>query len=208
MEAAKKTGINLSKGSKISLVKENRKLEQVCIGIDWGAIKKKTLGLFTTETPVDLDASVVMFDENKRKVDVVFFNRLASTDGAVKHSGDDRSGDSEADNLDNEVIFVNLAKVHPKIAFIVFFLNSYKNQDFKSIPYSKIRIFEGNKREVVSVFATYNLSAEENFSGKTAMIMGKLIRKGDDWDFQAIGEPSATTDLNQTIEDIRANHLG
>jgi len=207
MDAAKKTGINLSKGSKISLVKENRKLEQVCIGIDWGAIKKKTLGIFKTETAVDLDASVVMFDENKRKVDVVFFNRLISTDGSVRHSGDDRSGDSEADNLDNEIIFVNLAKVHPKIQTIVFFLNSYKNQDFQTIPYSKIRIFEGNKREVISVFATFNLSAEDSFTGKTAMVMGKLVRKNDDWDFQTIGEPSATSDLNHTIEDIRANYL-
>src|ERR1700749_2581622 len=99
MNAAKRMGINLEKGSKISLVKENRKLEQVCIGLDWGAIKKKTLGLFTTETAVDLDASVAMFDEHNRKVDVVFFNRLLSADGAVRHSGDDRKGDSTADNL-------------------------------------------------------------------------------------------------------------
>ncbi len=207
MSEAKKTGINLAKGSKISLVKENKKLERVCIGIDWGAIKKKTLGIFNTEVAVDLDASVVMFDDTKRKVDVVFFNRLMSTDGSVRHSGDDREGDSEADGLDNEVIYINLPKVHPKIATIVFFLNSFKNQDFQTIPYSKIRIFEGTKKEVISVFATFNLSAEASFAGNTAMIMGKLVRVSDNWEFQTIGEGSATTDLNETIEEIRAKYL-
>jgi tellurium resistance protein TerZ len=207
MDLNKKTGINLSKGSKISLVKENKKLEQVCIGLDWGTIKKKTLGLFTTETAVDLDASVAMFDENNRKVDVVFFNRLMSTDGSVRHSGDDRTGDSSEDGLDNEVVFVNLSKVHPKISTIVFFLNSYKGQDFQTIPYSKIRIFEGNKREVISVFATFNLSAEPAFSKKVAMIMGKLVRINDTWEFQTIGEPSETRDLNETIEEIKAKYI-
>ncbi|HVD98113.1 MAG TPA: TerD family protein [Cytophagaceae bacterium] len=207
MDLSKKTGINLSKGSKISLVKENRKLEQVCIGLDWGTIKKKTLGLFTTETAVDLDASVVMFDENNRKVDVVFFNRLMSTDGSVRHSGDDRTGDSSADGSDNEIVYVNLAKVHPKISTIVFFLNSYKGQDFQTIPYSKIRIFEGNKREVISVFATFNLSAEPAFSKKVAMIMGKLVRLNDNWEFQTIGEPSETKDLNETIEEIKSKYI-
>jgi tellurium resistance protein TerZ len=207
MNPAKKTGINLEKGSKISLVKENRKLEQVCIGLDWGAIKKKTLGLFTVETAVDLDASVAMFDENNRKVDVVFFNRLVSADGSVRHSGDDRKGDSVADNLDNEIVYVNLLKVHPKITNIVFFLNSYKGQDFQNIPYSKIRIFEGNHREVVSVFATFNLSAEATFAGKVSMIMGKLVRTKDSWDFQTIGESSATKDINDTIEEIKTKYL-
>ncbi len=207
MDLTKKTGINLVKGSKISLVKENKKLEQVCIGLDWGAIKKKTLGIFTTEVAVDLDASVAMFDENNKKVDVVFFNRLMSTDGSVRHSGDDRKGDSAADNADNEIIFINLPKVHPKISTIVFFLNSYKGQDFQTIPYSKIRIFEGNKHEVVSVFATFNLSAEATFSGKVSMIMGKLIRVGDTWEFQTIGEPSTTKDINETIEEIKIKYL-
>ncbi|HWZ21926.1 MAG TPA: TerD family protein [Cytophagaceae bacterium] len=207
MDIAKKTGINLEKGSKISLIKENRKLEQVCIGLDWGAIKKKTLGLFTTETAVDLDASVAMFDDNNRKVDVVFFNRLLSSDGSVRHSGDDRKGDSVADGLDNEIVYVNLLKIHPKITNIVFFLNSYKGQDFQSIPYSKIRIFEGNHREVISVFATFNLSAEATFAGKIAMIMGKLVRKQDSWDFQTIGEPSTSKDINETIEEIKAKYL-
>ncbi len=207
MNPAKKTGINLEKGSKISLVKENRKLEQVCIGLDWGAIKKKTLGLFTVETAVDLDASVAMFDENSKKVDVVFFNRLVSADGSVRHSGDDRKGDSVADNLDNEIVYVNLLKVHPKIVNIVFFLNSYKGQDFQSIPYSKIRIFEGNHREVVSVFATFNLSAETAFTGKIGMIMGKLVRTKDSWDFQTIGEPTTSKDINETIEEIKIKYL-
>ena len=40
IELNKKTGINLSKGSRISLEKDGHKLEEVCIGLNWGSIKK------------------------------------------------------------------------------------------------------------------------------------------------------------------------
>ncbi|MCS6796196.1 MAG: TerD family protein [Raineya sp.] len=206
----KKTGINLSKGSKISLEKEGKRLEEVCVGLNWGAIKKGIFfNLFKQTIAVDLDGSVTTYDENKQILETVYYRRLRSKDGAIIHSGDDRDGDIYGDDeLDNEVIEINLTKVNPKVKYIVFYLNSYNGQDFSQIPYSKIRIFEGNSKRVDSVFATFNLSAEEAFKKHVSMVLGKLTRKENgQWEFTAIGEAAPTKNIDETILHIQKHHL-
>lgn len=209
IELNKKTGINLSKDSSISLKKEERKLEEICVGINWGAIQKKFMISFFNETEtVDLDGSVSMFDTNGTMLDTVYYRKLLSKDQAIKHSGDDRKGDlDKADDFDNEVIQVNLKNVNPNIQQIVFYINSFKGQDFAAIPYSKIRIFEGKPQEVVSVFATFNLSAESGFSGKVSMIMGKMVREGTGWKFVTIGEAIVAKNIDETIKTIQEKYL-
>jgi tellurium resistance protein TerZ len=205
----KKTGINLTKGSGISLEKDGNVLKDVCIGINWGMIKKKSFfGLLSEESAVDLDGSVVLYDENKNQIDLIYFKNLLSKDEAVKHSGDDTKGDSKADEFDNEVIEINLTKLSKKVSQMVFFINSYLGQDFATIPYSKIRIFEGNKKEVKNVLATFNLSSESNFSGHTAMIMGKMmLLPSGKWEFKAIGQAVKTKNISETISEIQKNFL-
>ncbi len=119
----KKTGINLSKGSSISLEKNGKILTEVCIGMNWGGIiKKGFLGLSSSVEAVDLDGSVAFFDSQGMCLDTVYYRKLVSDDQAVKHSGDDRSGDSKKDDgLDNEVIQILLPKVNPDVSQIVFF---------------------------------------------------------------------------------------
>jgi tellurium resistance protein TerZ len=209
IEPNKQTGVNLSKGSSISLVKEEMKLEEVCIGINWGAIQKKFLISFFNETEtVDLDGSASMFDESGVMVDTVYYRKLLSKDQAVKHSGDDRKGDIDrADEFDNEVIQVNLKNVNPDIKQIFFYINSFKGQDFATIPYSKIRIFEGTPSQVASVFATFNLSAEPAFVGKVSMIMGKMVREANGWKFVTIGDAIGAKNIDETIKVIEAKYL-
>jgi tellurium resistance protein TerZ len=208
----KKIGINLSKGSKISLEKEGKRLEEVCIGLNWGVIKKKSsfFGLVGGgQDAVDLDGSVSLFDDAKKVRETISYRKLKSSDGAVQHSGDDRSGDTSGDDgKDNEVIQIVLPRINPEITQIVFFLNSFKGQDFATIPYSKIRIFEGNKNEVKSVFATFNLSADPSFSNSVSMVMGKLTKKPNgNWDFTAIGEAVRAANIDETIKVIQQNYL-
>jgi tellurium resistance protein TerZ len=206
----KKTGINLKKGSSISLEKAGKLLEEVCIGLNWGAIQKKGgfLNLFKENINVDLDGSVSMFDKNGSALDTVYYKKLISSDQAISHSGDDRGGDIGGDDdKDNEILQINLKKVDPNIEQIVFYLNSFKEQDFAEIPYSKIRIFEGTKSEVKEVFATFNLSADTQFAGKISMIMGKLVRTRNNWTFQTIGEAIAAKNITETIREIQLKYL-
>lgn len=205
----KKTGINLKKGSSISLEKQGKLLEEVCIGLNWGAIPRKgLLGMVKATKSVDLDGTVSIFDGAKNELDKVYYRRLRSADKAIKHSGDDTRGDSGKDNgLDNEIIEISLNKIRPEAEQIVFYLNSFNGQDFADIPYSKIRIFEGNKDQVNDVLATFNLSADESFAGSVSMVLGKLVRTPNNWKFEAIGEAVPTQNIKETVALIQEKYL-
>ncbi|RYZ18871.1 MAG: TerD family protein, partial [Sphingobacteriales bacterium] len=61
--------------------------------------------------------------------------------------------------------------------------------------------------QVKEVFAQYNVSAEAQYSGKTSIIMGKLYKRGSEWKFSAIGDPTDDGFLGQTIHRILKNYL-
>jgi tellurium resistance protein TerZ len=201
--------INLKKNSSISLEKNGEELKNVCIGLDWGVIKKKAFfGLLRENEAVDLDGSVTLFDAQKKEKDTVYYRKLVSNDKAIRHSGDDRTGDSSADNKDNEIIYINLEKVAKDVETIVFYLNSFKQQDFSSIPYSKIRIIEGEHHNPNKVFASYDLSGDSSFKGSTSMVMAKMNRvAGNRWTFTAIGEAVAAQDIAGTVKVIKEKYL-
>ena len=111
--------------------------------------------------------------------------------------------------VDNEIITVDLTKVNPCISQIFFFLNIYKPKsiDFLKIPYAAIRMYEGTPTKVTSVFAQYDVAKEQEFSGKDALIMGKLYKHNGDWKFSAIGDAYTDgNDLRNTIKRILTNY--
>ncbi|WP_118975169.1 TerD family protein [Taibaiella koreensis] len=200
--------INLQKGQKINLEKSNgSKLQQVCVGINWGAIQKK--GLFgTKKEAVDLDGSCALFNENKQVVDVVYFRNLRSRDRAVVHSGDDLTGDLNGDDgLDNEVISVDLSRLDPSVTSVAFFLNSFQGHDFAIVPFASIRIYEGSPSKVNEVFATYNIAGETQFAGHVSMVMGTFYKRNGEWKFNAIGEPTKDRDVEQTVKTIQGSYI-
>ena len=72
--------INLEKGQKINLEKaDGSSLQQIFLGVGWDVAKSKGLfGFGGGSGDIDLDASVILFDENKQVVDVVYFGQLRS----------------------------------------------------------------------------------------------------------------------------------
>ncbi len=201
--------INLQKGQRINLEKENgTKLQNVCVGINWGAIEKKGWLGGTKKEAVDLDASCAIFDANKQIIDVIYFGNLKSKDGAVRHSGDDLTGDMGGDDgLDNEVITLNLAQLNPNATHVAFVLNSFRGHDFGTIPFASIRIYEGTPTRVSEVFATYDIANGAGFAGHVSMVMGIFYVKNGDWKFNAIGEPTKDRELKDTISTVTNKYL-
>jgi tellurium resistance protein TerZ len=220
--------IRLEKGQRINLEKSNgSKLTKFLVGCNWGAIEKRGLfGLKTGEVDVDVDLSCIMTDAQGKLVDTLYsplYNKqmfLAqglpvgkdlSNDGSMYHTPDDTEGDKGGDDgLDNEIITIDLEKVNPNIDQIFFFLNIYspRDIDFLKIPYAAIRMceYEGTQkdiRRIKEVFAQYDVAKDERFSGKDALIMGKLYRRNGEWKFAAIGDAfSDENDLRNTIKRI------
>jgi tellurium resistance protein TerZ len=201
--------IKLEKGQRINLEKSNgNKLQNICVGVNWGAIEKK--GFFGNKKleAVDLDASCATFGADKQIFEVIYFGNLKSKNGSIKHSGDDLTGDMGGDDgLDNEVITVDLSKLPVEVEKIAFVLNSFRGHDFKTIPFASIRIYEGTPSRVNEVFATYDIANDATFAGSVSMVMGVFYKRNNDWKFNAIGESTQDKDLQGTLTTVISKYL-
>jgi len=201
--------INLQKGQRINLEKSNgNKLQNICVGINWGAIQKKGFFGNTKKEAVDLDASCALYDDNKKLLEIVFFRNLRSSDGSIIHSGDDLTGDMGGDDgLDNEIITVDFLRLNPSVSYVAFVLNSFRGHDFGTIPFASIRIYEGSPKKVNEVFATFDIANGPSFAGHVSMVMGVFYKKNMEWKFNAIGEPTKDVKLEQTINTVTNQYL-
>ena len=201
--------INLQKGQRINLEKSNgSKLQNICVGINWGAIEKKGWFGGTSKEAVDLDASCALYDENKNLLEIIYFGKLRSSDGAIAHSGDDLTGDMGGDDgLDNEIITVDFARLNSSCSYVAFVLNSFQGHDFGTIPFASIRIYEGTPTRVNEVFATFDIANGSGFAGHVSMVMGVFYKKNGEWKFNAIGEPTKDRKLEQTVSTVTNQYL-
>jgi tellurium resistance protein TerZ len=218
--------IRLEKGQKIDLTKPSGStLKKFCVGVNWGAIETTAKGFLrnkVTKTEVDLDLSCIMLFSDKNRWDHLYSplydpisleklglprGKLVSVDGALRHSGDDLTGDMDGDDgLDNEIISVDLTQVDPEIDQIFFFINNVGNEDFSQIPFAKIRMYEGTPERVDQVHAEFDVVSNPTYRGKKAMIMGKLYRRGDQWKFAAIGDATDDGHFAASIANIFKNY--
>ena len=191
--------VNLQKGQKVDLRKKNKEeLRRVMVGLGWDEVEQKR-GFFGFLKPkpqdIDCDASAILCKKGKLVdfKDVVFYNNLSHASGSVQHQGDNLTGAGEGDD---EQIFVDLGSLPSDYDRIVFVVTIYqareRHQHFGLIQNAFIRICDASNG---TEFCKFNLS--ENYFGKTAMIVGEMIKADGEWKFNAIGQP--TTD-NSIIE--------
>lgn len=195
--------ITLTKGQKISLAKESGGgLTKVIMGLGWDMVKKKQGflgGLFGNkeEASIDLDASCVMFDENRNVLDTVWFRQLKSRDGSVVHTGDNRTG---AGDGDDEQIIVDLSRVPANVKSMVFTVSSFTGQNFSQVENAYCRIVNalGNAE-----IARYNLTG---VGSHTAQIMARVYRNSGEWKMHAIGQNGHGSTVEDLVPQI-APHL-
>lgn len=171
--------VNLRKGERVSLTKDNPNLDKIHIGLGWDVNKYGT-------GDYDLDASVFMLGANdkiQQTQHFVFFNNLQSPEGAVIHTGDNRTGDGDGDD---EAIKVQLSKVPASVEKIVFTVTIYdavaRRQNFGQIENAFIRIDDESTGRVLM---QYDLT--EDYSSASSVIVGEIYRNGAEWKFNAIG---------------------
>ncbi len=177
--------INLQKGQKIDLTKNNPSLKRIIVGLGWDASKKHSAN-------IDCDASAFLCRNGKlvKENDIICYYNLEHKSKAVIHMGDNLTGVGDGDD---EQIVIDLSKVPEVYGKIVFVANIYeclsRDQHFGMIENAFIRIVDvGTHTELCK----YNLS--ENYDAMTAMIFGEVYRKDSEWKFNAIGQ--GTKDLN------------
>ena len=172
--------ISLTKGGNISLTKEAPGLSAVVVGLGWDL---RT----TTGQDFDLDASAIACNSAGTVVSpahFIFFNNLASPDGAIRHTGDNLTGEGEGDD---EQIILNLAGMAAEVDKVVFPVSIYdgegRGQSFGQVRNAFIRIVnQADNSEI----ARFDLS--EDASTETAMVFGEVYRNSGEWKFRAVGQ--------------------
>lgn len=172
--------INLSKGQKVDLTKKNPGLKNIMVGLDWD------VNAFDSGADFDLDAAAFMLGSNGKcptEKEFIFYGNLEHASGAVKHMGDNLTGEGEGDDEQIEVTLPDIPSNVERIAFTVTIYDSdVRRQNFGQVSNSFIRIVDmATDTELIR----YDLG--EDFSIETAVVVGELYRHNGEWKFNAIG---------------------
>ncbi|MEW1890121.1 TerD family protein [Streptomyces sp. NBC_00523] len=165
--------VSLRKNETVSLVKAGRPLlSQVKMGLGWEpAYRGKD---------IDLDASVIAYGPQRNHLDSCYFGKLSILNGAIKHSGDNLTGEGEGDD---EVIVVDLGRIPAEATGLVFTVNSFTGQKFTEVAKAYCRLVDAATDEEL---VRFDLTGAEP---QTGVMMAKLIKQfSGEWEMTAIGD--------------------
>ena len=153
----------------------NGRLDLIEVGLGWD--------LGPNGQGYDLDVEAFLLGENGKVLGdewFVFYNQNVSPDGSVVCGIDNTSG---AGFGDDESIRIQLSKVHPNVAKIVFIVDKITNQEL-------IR---------------FNLT--EYYATVCSMVVGELYKHNGEWKFNAVGNGTAQ-DLTGLCMSYGVNVIG
>ena len=145
-----------------------------------------TLGLGWDMRPgggaIDLDASAVQYNAAGDVLDIVSFGKLRSSDGCVRHSGDNLTGEGDGDD---ERIFVDLQNLPQRVTDIIFVVNAYNNDPLRLVQNAYVRVIDQGRHRELLRYTTTGTGKEPN----TALVVCKLTRGKDnsEWTCKAVG---------------------
>ena len=174
--------INLSKGSKVNLNKEDNLLQVVEVGLGW-------------DTRTDLDTIAYLYDGNNKIKDTVYFG--SKNKPGIFLNGDNLTG---AGDGDDEIITVTFSQLPPWVTKISFCANIFAAglklwgvKDFSKVKGAYIRIVNSKTKNVI---CRYDLN--ENGKGFNAFYFADLVRDGNEWEFVSVGKG-----MNGSVESIK-----
>ncbi len=165
--------VSLQKNQTVSLMKGGRPLlSQVTMGLGWEpAYRGKD---------IDLDASVIAYGPQRNHIDSCYFGKLQIVGGAIRHSGDNLTGEGGGDD---ETITVDLGRLPMEVSGLVFTVNSFSGQKFTEVAKAYCRLLDTTTGEEL---VRFDLTGAEP---QTGVMMAKLIRQySGEWEMTAIGD--------------------
>ncbi|MFD8739256.1 TerD family protein [Streptomyces sp. NPDC059618] len=164
--------VSLQKNQTVSLVKGGAPLlSRVQMGLGWEPAFRGS--------DIDLDASVIAYGPQRNHIDSCYFGKLSIVNGAIKHSGDNLTGEGGGDD---EVITVDLGRLPQDVTALVFTVNSFSGQKFTDVAKAYCRLVDAASGEELVRFDLTHAEAQ------TGVMMAKLIKQfSGEWDMTALG---------------------
>lgn len=173
-------GVNLAKGQRVSL---DKNMNMALIGLGWDTNR------YDGGKDFDLDASAFLLNADgkvRKDEDFIFYGNLKSSDGSVRHTGDNLTGEG-----DGEVLIIDFSKVPSDIQKIAITVTIYdaqeRSQNFGQVSNAYVRVARmANENDMVGT-EVLKFDLAEEFSIETALVVCEIYKNGDDWKFNAVG---------------------
>lgn len=175
-------GVNLAKGQRVSL---DKNMTMALVGLGWDTNR------YDGGADFDLDASAFMLGANgkvRKDEDFIFYGNLQSSDGSVRHTGDNLTGDGDGDD---EVLIIDFSKVPTDVQKIAITVTIYdalvRRQNFGQVSNAYVRVARMANENDMTGTEVLKFDLAEEFSVETALVVCEIYRNGNDWKFNAVG---------------------
>lgn len=175
-------GVNLSKGQRVSL---DKSMTMALIGLGWDTNR------YNGGADFDLDAAAFMLGANgkvRKDGDFIFYGNLKSSDGSVRHTGDNLTG---AGDGDDEVLIIDFTKVPADVQKIAITVTIYdapaRRQNFGQVSNAYVRVARMANPSDMTGTEVLKFDLAEEFSIETALVVCEIYKNGNDWKFNAVG---------------------
>lgn len=187
--------VKLVKGQGVNLKKDAPNLKRVLIGLGWDPVKS-----FFSSSNMDIDASVICIDANGRCESTVDYRALTHRSGAIKHYGDNLTGEGDGDDEQIEIQLDKIPANIIRLAIIINIFSAYsRNQHF-----GKVKNCFVHASDLDSGKELVRYDVDGNFNDKTGIFVADIYRHNGEWKFKAIGEGVKVANINEMV-DMKCN---
>lgn len=178
--------INLTKGETVNLSKETNGSKKFQLRAGWDV---------SYGTDMDIDIMSGTVSTEGKGVEFVYFGHMKETNGAIKLSGDNRTG--KGDGWD-ETIYIDASKLKDNIKTIPAIISIYnaesRGQNFGLVRNLAVQIYDEDSQTAVADFVP-----ELEFGTATALLLGEFVVNNGSLYFKPIARPydNVRTILNE-----------
>lgn len=164
-------GMNISKGQKADLTKNNAGLRGVLVGMGWQA-----------DSAIELDTAAFLLGAGGKvagDADFVFYGNARHASGAVEHIAAPAGGDKQQVRVDLAAVPASVEKI--AVTATIYDADA-RRQNFSRVRGAYVRVLDATSG---AELLRYDLG--QGFSVETAIVVGELYRYKGEWKFNAVG---------------------
>ena len=164
-------GMNISKGQKTDLTKNNAGLRSVLVGMGW-----------QVNSAIDLDTAAFLLGAGGKvagDADFVFYGNARHASGAVEHIAAPSGGDKQQVRVDLAAVPASVEKI--AVTATIYDADA-RRQNFSQVAGAYVRVLDAASG---AELLRYDLG--QGFSVETAIVVGELYRYKGEWKFSAVG---------------------
>jgi tellurium resistance protein TerZ len=165
----------MSKGQSFQIADTCDKMpDQFCVGLHWDITEGKN---------IDLDAGVLLLNDDLKLLDYVSYDHLNTQNLAVRHLGDEQEGDEVGDD---ERVIIDFSKLADNVQYMCVIINSYSGQELDDVKDAGCHIFgtDDPTRDICKI----KLSGEKSMDGKTACLVACFFKVSNAWFIKSVNQ--------------------